>query len=101
MSFNDQLRSLLVAAALVLGLAFSDPANAQSARHDYQTMEISPSLYSFGAGLAFNAFMVTDDGVIVMDSFDKDFAEASLAAIRKVTNKPIRYLIYSHNHYDH
>ena len=45
--------------------------------------------------------MVTDAGVIVMDSFDEDFAKASLDAIRQVTDRPIKYLIYSHNHYDH
>lgn len=88
---------LLLAAALALGFA----SGATAARPAYQTTEVAPGLYSFGAGLAFNAFLVTDDGVIVMDSFDQDFAQASLAAIRQVTDKPIRYLVYSHNHYDH
>ena len=102
MSFKYQVGRLLMAAAIALGLgAFGNAANAQRARPAYQTTEVAPGLYSFGAGLAFNAFMVTDDGVVVMDSFDHDFAEASLAAIRKVTGKPIRYLVYSHNHYDH
>lgn len=102
MSFKNQFGRLLMAAAIALGLgAFSNAANAQSARPAYQTAEVAPDLYSFGAGLAFNAFMITDDGVVVMDSFDKDFAKASLEAIRKVTDKPIRYLVYSHNHYDH
>lgn len=91
----------MVTATLFIGLVFGGPANAQPARPAYQTTQIAPGLYSFGAGMAFNAFMVTDDGVIVMDSFDKGFAEASLAAIREVTDGPIRYLIYSHNHYDH
>ncbi len=102
MPLTSQFGRLLIAVVLVLGLgAFGEPANAQTARPAYQTTEIAPGLYSFGAGLAFNAFMVTDDGVIVMDSFDREFAEESLAAVRKVTDKPIRYLIYSHNHYDH
>lgn len=102
MSFSDPLRTLLLGMAIALGFgAFSQPANAQRTRPAYQTTEVAAGLYSFGAGLAFSAFMVTDDGVIVMDSFDKEFAQESLAAIRKVTDKPIRYLIYSHNHYDH
>ena len=88
----------LLMAALVGAVAFGNTANAKPA---YQTTEVAPGLYSFGAGLAFNAFMVTGDGVIVMDSFDADFAKSSLEAIRKVTDKPIKYLIYSHNHYDH
>ncbi|MEO8064268.1 MAG: MBL fold metallo-hydrolase [Pseudomonadota bacterium] len=96
---SSSIGRLLTVAALALNLgAFSNAAMAAPA---YQTTEVAPDLYSFGAGLAFNAFMVTDDGVIVMDSFDADFAKASLEAIRKVTNKPIKYLIYSHNHDDH
>lgn len=102
MHFNDPFRRLLIALAIALGLgSFGNAAWAQRPAPAYQTTQVAPDLYSFGAGLAFNAFMVTDDGVIVMDSFDDDFAKASLAAIRKVTNKPIRYLVYSHNHYDH
>jgi len=88
---------LSVAAAIFLA-ALSEAARAQPA---YQTTEVAPGLYSFGDGFTFNAFMVTADGVVVMDSVNKDFAKASLEAIRKVTDKPIRYLVYSHSHYDH
>ncbi len=99
MSCNKLLGRLLVAVAITLSLgAFSPAAKARPA---YETTKVAPGLYSFGGGLAFNAFMITDDGVVVMDSFDKDFAKASLEAIRKLTDKPIRYLVYSHNHYDH
>jgi glyoxylase-like metal-dependent hydrolase (beta-lactamase superfamily II) len=99
---NSFGKLLLVIAAIVWSLgAFGNAAQAQPAKPAYQTTRIAPGLYSFGAGLAFNAFMITDDGVVVMDSFDADFARASLEAIRKVSDKPIRYLIYSHNHYDH
>lgn len=99
MSGNPLFIKLLIAAALGLCLgAFSHPAKARS---EYKTTMVGPGLYSFGAGMAFNAFLITDDGVIVFDSFDKDFAKSSLEAIRKLTDKPIKYLVYSHNHYDH
>jgi glyoxylase-like metal-dependent hydrolase (beta-lactamase superfamily II) len=99
MSLNILFGRLLMVAAMALGFgAFGSAANAKP---PYQTTTVAPGLYSFGAGLAFNAFMVTDGGVVVMDSFDEDFAKASLEAIRKVTDKPIKYLVYSHNHYDH
>ncbi|KWS05666.1 Metallo-beta-lactamase family protein [Lysobacter capsici AZ78] len=90
---------MLAAMAIFLALAAFSPV--ASARAAYTTTRVAPGLYSFGGGLAFNAFMITDEGVIVMDSFDKDFAKESLEAIRRLTDKPIRYLIYSHNHYDH
>lgn len=95
---SSYARRFVTAVILSLG-AFCTVA--QAARPAYQTTEIAPGIYSFGAGLAFNAFMVTDEGVIVMDSFDEDFAKASLEAIRKMTDRPIKYLVYSHNHYDH
>lgn len=102
MPFNNQRKTFRTVAMIALGLAlFGTAGKGLAARPAYTTTEIAPGLYSFGAGLAFNAFLVTDDGVVVMDSFDRDFAQASLDAIRKVTDKPIRYLIYSHNHYDH
>lgn len=104
MFLSNLFGRLLMVAAIALSLGvFSNAAKAQPPKPKpaYQTTKVAPGLYSFGAGLAFNAFMITDDGVVVMDSFDKDFAKASLEAIRKVTDKPIRYLIYSHNHYDH
>lgn len=99
MSGNPFLRAVLAAMAIFLALAAFSPV--ASARAAYTTTRVAPGLYSFGGGLAFNAFMITDEGVIVIDSFDKDFAKESLEAIRRLTDKPIRYLIYSHNHYDH
>lgn len=99
-SLTNSLARLLLLVALAAG-AYSSAASAQAAKPAYRTTEVAPGLYSFGAGMAYNAFMVTDDGVVVIDSFDQDFAAASLAAIRKITDRPIRYLVYSHNHYDH
>ena len=67
----------------------------------FETVEVADGLYSFGNGEVYGAFMVTDEGVIVMDSVSPDFAERMLIEIQKVTDQPIRYLIYSHNHWDH
>jgi glyoxylase-like metal-dependent hydrolase (beta-lactamase superfamily II) len=47
-----------------------------------------------------SAFLVTDEGVIVFDapaSYGKHIPEA----VAKVTNKPIKMLVYSHIHKDH
>jgi glyoxylase-like metal-dependent hydrolase (beta-lactamase superfamily II) len=47
-----------------------------------------------------SAFLVTDAGVIVFDapaSYGKHIPEA----VRKVTDKPIKMLVYSHQHKDH
>jgi glyoxylase-like metal-dependent hydrolase (beta-lactamase superfamily II) len=48
-------------------------------------------------------FVVTPDGVIATDpiSENRPAAAAYLAEIRKITQAPIRYVIYSHGHADH
>jgi glyoxylase-like metal-dependent hydrolase (beta-lactamase superfamily II) len=49
-------------------------------------------------------FVVTPAGVIATDPIAlrrPEAAQAYMAEIRKITQAPIRYLIYSHSHYDH
>lgn len=47
-------------------------------------------------------FVVGDDGVIVIDTFqDPEPAADLLAEIRKITNLPIRFVVNTHYHLDH
>jgi glyoxylase-like metal-dependent hydrolase (beta-lactamase superfamily II) len=49
-------------------------------------------------------FIVTNDGVIATDPVGYGRPQGGaqyLAEIRKVTDKPIRYVVYSHHHFDH
>ena len=46
--------------------------------------------------------VVTDDGVLVVDAtYLPSRARADIALIRTVTDKPVRYLVYTHWHFDH
>jgi glyoxylase-like metal-dependent hydrolase (beta-lactamase superfamily II) len=48
------------------------------------------------------AFVVTDEGVVVIDALGSPaLAEELIAEIRRVTPKPIRYVIVTHYHADH
>lgn len=71
--------------------------------------EIAPGIYfadAAGTGLinlASNAMVVVnEDDVLVVDShITADSARSLIAAVRTVSDKPIRYLVNSHYHFDH
>ena len=71
--------------------------------------EISPGIHLFSTppygdvGLDGNSIaVVSTDGVLVFDSNGTPAASAAvLAEIRKLTDKPVRYVVNSHWHWDH
>jgi cyclase len=65
--------------------------------------EVAPGLYfQYHHQESNNAFFVTDEGVLVIDTRQHPKrAEELLATIRKVTDKPIRWVVVTHAHGDH
>jgi cyclase len=48
------------------------------------------------------AIIVLDDGVLVVDTHSKpSAARALIEQVKKVTNKPVRYVVNTHFHWDH
>lgn len=62
---------------------------------------IAEGLYSFRWGAYRSLFMVTRDGVIVTDPISPEAAIAYREAISRITDLPVRYVVYSHAHWDH
>jgi glyoxylase-like metal-dependent hydrolase (beta-lactamase superfamily II) len=56
------------------------------------------ALYGRGGNIG---FFVGPDAVLVIDSQFKDIAPGIVAEIKKVTDKPIRFLVNTHHHGDH
>ena len=62
------------------------------------------NVYVFRNGNHQSMFVVTPDGVIATDPIAygrPTGGKAYVDEIRKVTDKPIKYLVYSHHHFDH
>jgi glyoxylase-like metal-dependent hydrolase (beta-lactamase superfamily II) len=94
----------LIALVLLLGVCLS--AAAQTPRPAMETRKVdgADGVYIFRNGNHQAMFVVTNDGVIATDpvAYGRPTGGADyVAAIRKVTDKPIKYLVYSHHHYDH
>jgi glyoxylase-like metal-dependent hydrolase (beta-lactamase superfamily II) len=62
---------------------------------------IKGELYRFRNADHFSVFLVTPAGIIVTDPIDGDAARWLKAELVKRFAKPVRYLIYSHDHAEH
>jgi glyoxylase-like metal-dependent hydrolase (beta-lactamase superfamily II) len=99
----------LLAFCLAIPALAQAPAAAPAAaptRPQIQTTKVdgTDGVYIFRNGAHQSIFIVTNDGVIATDpvGYGRPTGGADyIAEIRKVTDKPIKYLIYSHHHYDH
>lgn len=55
-----------------------------------------------GYGLANMTMIEGDDGVVIVDVLEStENARAVMAEFRRITPKPVKAVIYTHNHYDH
>ena len=100
----DRIISSTAVAAL-LAVAFAAQAQAP-ARPQIATTKVdgTDNVYIFRNGNHQSMFVVTKDGVIATDPIGygrPTGGQTYLDEIRKVTDKPVKYLIYSHHHFDH
>ena len=91
-------------------IAIQENARDTDPLHYY---EVAPDTYFFYGNIAevdennrgYNGnagFVVTKDSVVVIDSLGTPkLARRMIATVNKVTDKPIKYLIVTHNHPDH
>lgn len=67
----------------------------------HSVTEVVSGVYSFAHSGARSMFIITREGVIVTDPMHRFAAQAMREEITKRTDKPVKYVIYSHNHWDH
>jgi glyoxylase-like metal-dependent hydrolase (beta-lactamase superfamily II) len=90
-------------AALVLA-ALTAAAHAQEPPQFTTTkVEGTENVYIFRYVRHQSMFIVTPQGVIATDPIGlrRPAAKAYIEEIRKITKAPIKYVIYSHSHFDH
>ena len=81
-------------------LVFAGGAYAQKAPKR-SIKKIAGNLYRYQNNFHFSMFLVTDDGIVVTDPINKGVATWLKGELKKRFNKPVKYLIYSHDHQDH
>jgi glyoxylase-like metal-dependent hydrolase (beta-lactamase superfamily II) len=66
-----------------------------------ETEQLADGLYTFRWGAYRSVFIVTDEGVIATDPINPEAAKKYREEIARVTDQPVKYLVYSHSHWDH
>ena len=100
-------RFVLRGAVMALSLAVPAGVSAQEATpaaRAAEVQQIAEDTYAFASRGYVSLFIVTDEGVIATDPgslVDPGRAEAYRAAIAEVTDQPVRFVVYSHDHADH
>ena len=95
-------RTTAAAVALLAGCAGITQAASDGGSAGVSTHEIAPGVFSFLSGSGYHSmFVVTDDGVAAFETVSSEHAGAMLGAIRAVTDKPVKYALHTHNHWDH
>src|SRR5512147_2377062 len=97
------MRALRAIAFLSVLVVMAGTAAAQNApATSTKKVDGTDKVYVFRYGGHQSMFIVTPQGVIATDpiSYLRP-AKPYIDAIKAVTDKPIKYVIYSHHHYDH
>lgn len=70
---------------------------------DTQIVELANGVYArLHEGLTNGGIIVGDDGVLLVDSLRvPSFARDLIADVKKITDKPIHYVVDTHSHWDH
>lgn len=74
-----------------------------SRKMEQRVYKVTNNVYSaVGFGLANSTMIVGSDGIIIVDVMESnDAAKSVLAEFRKITDKPVKAIVYTHNHSDH
>ena len=101
--FAKSLAVALLAVLLPASIGSAQESPTHKAAPEITLRQIAPDQYFLFDYASSNAsFLVTDEGVLVVDTRQhvRD-GEDLIARIRKVTDKPIKWVVNSHFHADH
>jgi glyoxylase-like metal-dependent hydrolase (beta-lactamase superfamily II) len=94
-------RSAFLFVATLLLSSLTAHSNAQAPRPNFQIRPISGDLYRSGNGAWHSIFLVTSEGIILADPLNVAHATWLKSELATRFDLPVKYVIYSHSHWDH
>lgn len=96
-------RNIQTGQSLKPGIQAEDALRKHSDIFERGVERIAGNVYAaIGYGLANSIMIEGHDGLIIVDTMEtRETARAVLAEFRKISSKPVKAIIYTHNHTDH
>ncbi len=86
---------------MMVSLAIGASASAQDRKVEFSTFKLSETIYMLRGGGGNVGISAGEDGLYLIDDQVAPVTEGLLAAIREISDAPIRFIINTHYHYDH
>jgi len=94
-------RILLTALIVIVGVVAAGRAQPPARTPPRQIVKITGDLYRAQQNNYFSIFLVTPEGIILADPVNAAFATWMKEQFAQQFKVPVRYVIYSHSHWDH
>ncbi len=100
------MAKIAIPTTFILAAALAAVAVTASAQQDFSKIEVKPtkitnSFYTLEGAGGMVGVLVGNDGVFMVDSQFAPMSGKLAAAIKNITDKPIRFLVNTHVHGDH
>lgn len=87
--------------ALVGAIASAQDAPPRRPEPAREIIPITDDLYRARNGNWYTIFLVTDEGIVLGDPINTEFARWLKDELDRRFDLPVRYVVYSHSHFDH
>lgn len=91
----------LALSSLTAFVGCTQPQSTDPATADREIINVTGDLYRFRETRHFGAFLVTADGIILVDPINRGVATWLKDEFDQRFGVPVRYVLYSHSHNDH
>lgn len=97
--YSKLVMTCLIGLSVMAGAMVSGGATASA--QDREITQLTDNLYRFRNNAHVGVFLVSEAGILVADSIDKEVAEWLKGELASRFDVPVTYLVYSHHHGDH
>ena len=94
-------RTICWPAATLIGMALSGALVCMAAEPDIEVIQVRPNFYMIAGGGSNVAVQIGSNGVVLVDAGSEAASDQILAALKKITPLPVRYIINTGADADH